>query len=88
MSPNLDAGDYVIVNRWAYRFRPPVAGDVVVARDPDTPDRILVKRVSHTLPDDRVFLAGDNEARSRDSRAFGSVAMRLIVGKVWLRLQP
>lgn len=88
MRPHLNPGDYMVVNRWAYRLRPPAAGDVVVLRDPEAPDRLLVKRVSQTLPNKEVLLAGDHAERSRDSRAFGSVPMERIVGKVWLRLRP
>lgn len=88
MRPHLNPGDYVVVNRWAYRLRPPAAGDVVVLSDPEARDRLLVKRVSQTLPNNEVILAGDNMERSRDSRGFGSVPIERILGRVWLRLRP
>jgi nickel-type superoxide dismutase maturation protease len=86
MRPTLDAGDYVLVNRWAYRLRGPSAGDLVVVEDPEEPSRFLVKRVSEASVTGEVRLTGDNESASRDSRAFGPVALDRIVGKVWLRL--
>ncbi len=84
MSPDLDPGDYVIVNRWAYRTREPSIGDLVVLRDPEREGRYLCKRIAD-VPSSGVYsVRGDNEAVSRDSRTFGPVPRDLIVGKVWL----
>ena len=64
-----------------------VKGDLVVVRDPETPERFLVKRVSD-LPDaTQIRVAGDNADRSRDSRSFGPIPLREIVGKVWIWLR-
>ena len=87
MRPALEPGDYVLVNRWAYKFRLPAKGDLVVVRDPEAPQRFLVKRVSDVPDPTRIQVAGDNADRSRDSRAFGPIALREIVGKVWMRLR-
>ncbi len=88
MRPTLDPGDYVIVNRWAYRLRAPRKGELVVLRDPDDANRWLVKRVADTNGPDGLMVLGDNADRSRDSRVFGSIAPERIIGKVWLRLKP
>ena len=88
MRPALEPGDYVLVNRWAYRVRPPSPGDLIVVVDPEVPTRYLVKRVSETQASTQIRLEGDNAAASRDSRAFGAVPLDRIVGKVWLRLKP
>jgi len=40
------------------------------------------------LGDDEFFTAGDNRWDSRDSRSFGPVRRREIIGRVWLRLWP
>lgn len=87
MRPVLEPGDYVLVNRWAYKFRPPAKGDLVVVRDPEAPQRFLVKRISDAPDAGRIHIAGDNANRSRDSRTFGPIALREIVGKVWIRLR-
>ncbi len=86
MRPTLAPGDYVVVNRWAYRFRRPATGDIVVVRDPEAPERYLVKRISDT-DSTRIEVVGDNQARSRDSRKFGPIAPEELVGKVWIRLR-
>ncbi|MGI0148293.1 MAG: nickel-type superoxide dismutase maturation protease [Thermoplasmata archaeon] len=88
MRPTLQPGDYVLVNQWAYRFRPPGPGDLVVVRDPEDATRFLVKRVTEAASGSQVHLVGDNRALSRDSRDFGPVPLERIVGKVWLRLRP
>lgn len=82
MEPTLRAGDYVLVNRWAFRRRPPAAGDLVVLRDPEG-GGYLVKRVRGVTSAGTVFVVGDNEGRSRDSRHFGAVDRGRIVGRVW-----
>jgi nickel-type superoxide dismutase maturation protease len=89
MEPAYRAGDRVLVNRLAYRRRGPRIGDVVVLRDPERPDRFLLKRVA-PHPDGiaasgAVYVLGDNETQSRDSRDFGWVPRDAIVGKAWLR---
>ncbi len=85
MEPALHAGDYVLVNRWAYRWRPPAAGDIVVLRNPEAPTQFLVKRVMSGEPMTGCFVLGDNPEHSRDSRQFGMVPAHLIVGKVHCR---
>jgi signal peptidase I len=40
------------------------------------------------VPRDRVFVLGDNRADSRDSRAYGAVPRRSLVGRVLVRLWP
>ena len=46
MEPAYRDGDRVLVNRLAYRLRPPRVGDVVVLRDPERTGKHLLKRVA------------------------------------------
>ena len=90
MEPAYRAGDRVLVNRLAYLRRSPTAGDVVVLRDPERHGRYLLKRIAQA-PDlrapgpARLYVLGDNAAESRDSRHFGPVDRRAILGRAWLR---
>ena len=88
MEPALRRGDWLLVDPAAYRRRAPRAGDVVVARDPRQPSRVLVKRVAGSDADGSIRLAGDAADASTDSRAFGPLPREAIGGRVWLRYWP
>ena len=79
MAPTLRDGDRLVVRVG----RAPVAGDLVVfrARDvvPDADLTWMVKRVHRVEPDGAVTVRGDNP-RSQDSRHFGAVPRRSILG--------
>jgi signal peptidase I len=88
MEPAYRSGDRVLVNRIAYARAAPAVGDVVVLRDPERAGRHLLKRIARS-PDGEAaasghyYVLGDNAPRSRDSRQFGTVARRQIVGRAW-----
>ncbi|HEY4705536.1 MAG TPA: nickel-type superoxide dismutase maturation protease [Thermoplasmata archaeon] len=83
MSPAVGPGDYVLVNRWAYRSHAPEVGDLVVLRNPEREGQFLCKRIAGVTDSGAYVVLGDNTAASRDSRQFGPVPRGLIVGKVW-----
>ncbi len=86
MEPALRAGDYVLVNRWAYVFSSPREGEVIVLRDPERAERFLVKRIA-AVGEGGIVVAGDNKKYSRDSRKFGPVIRELLVGKVMVTVK-
>jgi signal peptidase I len=57
MVPTLKDGEYVLVNRLAYRNKLPERGDIIVFASPQTTDLDLIKRVIG-LPGDRVRISG------------------------------
>lgn len=81
MLPTLRPGDLLIVDRRAK----PVPGDVVVARHPDGIQ--IVKRV-RSVDRHGVWLAGDNQAMSTDSRRIGPLASDGIAGVAVGRYAP
>ena len=96
MQPALRPGDRVLVWQWASWLGGIRRGDVVVLRDPQLPDVRLVKRVgaspgephAQVADGDGFVVLGDNSSRSRDSRAFGRVPPRAILGRVFWRYLP
>jgi len=82
MWPTLKAGDTVLVKPTLT----PVAGDIVLANHPYKSSVKIVKRVAEILPDGALILRGDNPLESSDSRSFGSISKRDVIGKVISRL--
>lgn len=78
MLPTLKEGYQVICYRWAYIKNSPKVGDVIVAKIKDLE---IIKRVM-LIRDEEVYLKGDNEKQSTDSRNFGWIHNRQIVGKI------
>ena len=84
MLPDVLPGERVLVNKAAYWLRRPLAGDLVVLRDPRDSSRLLLKRLG--APEgDRWHVLGANAEASTDSRTFGPVGRELLVGKVLFR---
>lgn len=123
MQPAYDSGDYLIVDRLAYRFAAPQPGDVVVFQYPLDPSLYFIKRIDAlpgdtvdestglvvpaasssaarenpyaghepgtlTLAPDEYFVLGDNRSASSDSRAWGPLEKKFIIGRVVMRAWP
>lgn len=82
MQPVLKQGDQILIDPRTYQHRPPVIGDIVVARHPYQKDVQLVKRVTRVLSDERYQIEGDNASASTDSRNFGSISRENLLGRV------
>jgi nickel-type superoxide dismutase maturation protease len=90
MVPTLLPADRLIVARWPRaRTYWPRPGRIVALADPRRPGRTLVKRVIAT---DRargtVEVEGDAAEASTDSRTFGPVPVRSVVGPAVYRYAP
>jgi nickel-type superoxide dismutase maturation protease len=86
MLPLLQPGEEILVDCQAYQASSPQIGDLVVAIHPHHPQLQIVKRVALVLEDGSCFLKGDNSAASSDSRSFGTVNDKQILGRVTSRL--
>jgi len=126
MEPNFYEGQFVLVNKLAYKLGTPHRGDVLVFHNPNNVKEDYIKRIIglpgdqvevtgdtifingeelpqpfvHNLntanehygpivvPDNSLFVMGDNRPRSSDSRAIGPIDENLVVGRAWLRIWP
>lgn len=82
MFPALKEGQDILSFNWAYLGRKPKAGDIVtVKRGKGKGEREIIKRVQR-IEGDKVYLIGDNMEESTDSRHFGPIHNKQIIGKV------
>jgi len=117
MQPTLYAGDFVIVNKVAYKVGSPSRGDVIIFHYPPDPGREpYIKRViglpgdkitvtggevyindvpisepyikappsyegTWRVPQDSLFVLGDNRNSSSDSHSWGMVPLANVIGK-------
>ena len=104
MEPTLSDGDRVVVDLWSYRQRAPRVGEIVLFAGPAPGEAALLKRVAfppaganrHFEPglwddaagQDGLWVLGDDDARSADSRNFGPVPPGRARGRAVLRYWP
>lgn len=123
MLPTLEDGEFVIVNRLAYKLGSPQHGDIIVFRFPRDPEQEYIKRViglpgervkimdervyvndelidepyiaaspnyqsEWIVPEEALFVLGDNRNNSSDSHNWGPVPLQYVVGKALLIYWP
>jgi nickel-type superoxide dismutase maturation protease len=81
MEPSLEDGDEVLVNPRAFARRRPDVGDVVLFVHPIQSDVRAIKRVAE-VRESGLWLLGDNPPSSSDSRTYGVVPDRKLLGRV------
>lgn len=131
MKPNLENGDYLLVDEISYRLREPARGDIVVFKFPQNPRENYIKRIvglpgerveisggkvkiynakhpegiqlkenylppgvstegeiNKQLGSDEYFVLGDNRTSSSDSRSWGLMPKKNIIGRTFLVIFP
>jgi len=123
MQPTLEPGEFLVINRVAYKLGKPHLGDIIVFHAPDVIDEEYIKRViglpgdkvritdgivyindqplyepyiaqmpnytgTWVVPEEEVFVLGDNRNNSSDSHLWGFVPFEDIVGKALLIYWP
>ena len=124
MQPTLYAGDFIVVNKLAYKIGEPERGDVIIFHYPPDPGREpYIKRViglagdrvqvrnrqvlvngepllepyisapptyegTWVVPEDSLFVLGDNRNSSSDSHSWGMVPMENVIGRALVVYWP
>lgn len=81
MAPTFKDNDVVLVNRLSYFLSRPKIGDLIVLKQ----RQYIIKRIKK-IKNDKYFVVGDNKKESTDSRKFGWISKKEIVGKVFLKI--
>ncbi len=95
MEPAVMRGDYVLADRTAYLRMPPQTGDIVVLVHPDDRSKVFIRKIAalpgqlvelsqgriETVPHGHVYVLGEAD-KSIDSRIFGFVPLKDLIGKV------
>ncbi len=84
MSPTLKQGDRIFINRKAE----PKSGDIVLFRHPYKKNVKAVKRLAQITEDGKYYVLGDNKFESNDSRSFGAIPAKDILGVAVCRFSP
>ena len=82
MLPTLENGDAVLIDPNAKI----AAGDIVLAKHPFKASVMILKRLAEINDNGNYFVVGDNLPQSTDSRTFGSLPAKSILGKAVCRL--
>jgi signal peptidase I len=124
MSPQIEPGERVLIDTFAYRIGPPERGQIVAFRHDGDLREVFIKRViglpgdriaivrgtvfvngvalhepyvrypdrrtfaALTVPAGCVYVLGDNRADSEDSRFFGPVPERRLIGRAVAAIWP
>jgi len=86
MLPNFYPGQKVILQK-KWFFCNPKIGDVIILKYPRS-NREIIKRIKKIRTNKKKFyVAGDNSKESTDSKTFGWVEEKNIIGKIIYKLQ-
>lgn len=83
MIPFFSPGDSVIVSRISYLITDPQKSDIVIVKNPekDMLQKYLIKQIKKVTKE-KIYVVGFNKEKSIDSRHFGYIPKKNIIGKM------
>jgi len=81
MEPQIKTGETILASGIPYWFKTPKINDIVAFEEKGD---VLIKRIVR-IAGDRYFIQGDNKKDSLDSRKFGFISRKQILGKVFYK---
>lgn len=85
MLPSYKSGEHLLINKIIYKIRSPKRGEVIVARHPKEKNILLLKRINDFVGPTSFVVISDNQDEGTDSRFFGAIKQKDIVGKVFFK---
>lgn len=79
MQPTIRFGQEVLISSLPYMLRKPIIGDIIVFKKHK---KIYIKRITAIASENAYVVGGDNKHDSRDSKLFGEVKKKEILGKL------
>lgn len=95
MEPAVLRGDHILADKTAFKRIAPKKGDIVLLVYPDDRSKVLIRRIAglpgdaitmengarEQVPHGMIYVLGSNAGRSIDSREFGFVPQKDLIGK-------
>lgn len=85
MEPNILQGQTVLASSIPYLFSKPKINDIVALRERKS-GKVFIKRIVK-VDGEKYFVSGDNKKDSMDSKDFGWIERKEIVGRVILNFK-
>ncbi|KAK0160137.1 hypothetical protein PV328_007574 [Microctonus aethiopoides] len=101
MEPTIFSNDVLFTEHITPRLRTLKKGDIIIAKCPTNPQQHICKRIAamegdkvrygfttYIVPNGHVWLEGDNNINSTDSRIYGPVPQGLLKSRVIFKVWP
>lgn len=102
MEPTIRTSDIILTEHISTRYGWIQRGDIIITRSPHNPKQFICKRVVGLggdsllqydgsillIPKGYLWIEGDNERNSTDSRSYGPIPMGLVRGRALFRIWP
>ncbi len=82
MLPLYFDGEIIEIDTTAYLHKLPQVDDDILFKHPYQKQTYLIKRIAEVTADGDYYVLGLNPSQSTDSRSFGAIKLKAIVGKL------